>query len=105
MSPSVSVSAISQRLVIHGHQFTLDLPERTKRLEFISADESEEHTIWEHSSLSVRPNKPSKGEVSSATKGWTFRIRHVTFDDQGSYTLYNNFGATISSYIVKVKSE
>ncbi|XP_042573045.1 uncharacterized protein wu:fc21g02 isoform X2 [Cyprinus carpio] len=101
---AVSVSAISQRLVIHGHQLTLDLPERTKRLEFVSADESEEFTIWEHKSFSFRPDKPSKGEVSSTSKGWTFRIRHVTFDDQGSYTLYNHFGSTISSYIVKVKT-
>ncbi|XP_058639066.1 uncharacterized protein LOC131544692 isoform X2 [Onychostoma macrolepis] len=102
---AVSVSAISQRLVIHGHQFTLDLPERTKRLEFVSADEHEELTIWErqHKSFSFRLSKPSKGEVSNTTKGWTFRIRHVTFDDQGNYTLYN-FDLTISSYIVKVQT-
>lgn len=99
------VSAISQRLIIHGNQLTLDLPERTKRLEFVSADESEAHTIWEHKTFSFLPSKPSKGEVSSSNKDWKFRIRHVTFDDEGSYTLYNYFDSTISSYIVKVKSE
>ncbi len=101
----MSVSAISEKLVIHGQQLTLDLPDRTKRLEFISADESEKNIIWEYQKSSSGPSKPRKGEVSSASKGWTFRIRHVTFDDQGSYTLYNYFGSTINSYIVIVKRE
>ncbi|XP_043094882.1 uncharacterized protein wu:fc21g02 [Puntigrus tetrazona] len=101
---AVSVSAASQKLVIHGRQLSLDLPERTKRLVFVSADESEEMTIWEHKTTSLWANKPSKGDVSSASEGWTFRISYVTFDDQGIYTLYNHFGSVISSYIVKVKS-
>ncbi len=65
----MSVSAISEKLVIHGQQLTLDLPDRTKRLEFISADESEKNIIWEDKILSFRPSKPSKGEVSSASNG------------------------------------
>ncbi|XP_016323654.1 uncharacterized protein LOC107674241 isoform X1 [Sinocyclocheilus anshuiensis] len=101
---AVSVSAIPQRLVFHGHQLTLDLPERTQRLEFVSADESEQFTIWDHKTISFRPSNPSKGHVSSVGKGWTFRIQRVTFDDEGSYTLLNHFGSTISSYIVKVKT-
>uniref|UniRef100_A0A672QN50 Uncharacterized LOC107556792 n=1 Tax=Sinocyclocheilus grahami TaxID=75366 RepID=A0A672QN50_SINGR len=101
---AVSVSAISQRLVFHGQQLTLDLPERTQRLEFVSADESEQFTIWDHKTISVRPSNPSKGHVSSVGKGWTFRIQRVTFDDEGSYILLNHFGSTISSHIVKVKT-
>ncbi|XP_042615215.1 uncharacterized protein LOC109065249 isoform X1 [Cyprinus carpio] len=99
---AVSVSAISQRLVYHGHLLTLDLPERTQRLEFVNANESERLTIWEHTN-SFRPSNPNKGYVSSVGKGWTFRIQRVTFDDEGSYTLFNHFGSAISSYIVKVK--
>ncbi|KAK2909073.1 hypothetical protein Q8A67_004910 [Cirrhinus molitorella] len=99
-----SVSAISQRTVIHGHQLSLELPERTKKLNFASADESEEYTVWEHNSYGLQPGKASKGVVSSASKGWTFRIRQVTFDDEGTYTLYNHFGSTITTYIVKVKT-
>ncbi|KAL0203350.1 hypothetical protein M9458_001368, partial [Cirrhinus mrigala] len=90
-------------LVIHGHQLSLDLPERTKKLEFVSADESEKYTVWEYRALSFVPGKASKGVVSSASEGWTFRIRYVTFDDEGTYTLYNHFGSAIASYIVKVK--
>uniref|UniRef100_A0A8C2JX50 Wu:fc21g02 n=1 Tax=Cyprinus carpio TaxID=7962 RepID=A0A8C2JX50_CYPCA len=99
---AVSASAISQRLVYHGHLLTLDLPERTQKLEFVNANESERLTIWEHTN-SFRPSNPNKGYVSSVGKGWTFRIQRVTFDDEGSYTLFNHFGSAISSYIVKVK--
>ncbi|RXN20023.1 proline-rich receptor kinase [Labeo rohita] len=101
---AVSVSAISQRLVIHGHQLSLDLPERTKKLEFASGDESEHYTVWEHKTISLLPGKASKGVVSSASEGWTYRIRYVTFDDEGTYTLYNHFGSAITTYIVKVKT-
>uniref|UniRef100_A0A8C2KSJ1 Wu:fc21g02 n=1 Tax=Cyprinus carpio TaxID=7962 RepID=A0A8C2KSJ1_CYPCA len=101
VSPSASVSAISRRIIIHGSQLTLDLPERTQRLKFVSADESDKFTIWEHKSSSLSPSKPSKGQVSSASNGWTFRIQHVTFDDQGTYTLLNQSGSTIASYILK----
>ncbi|XP_073698479.1 uncharacterized protein [Garra rufa] len=101
---AVSVSAVSQKIVTHGGQLHLELPERTKKLDFASADETEEYTVWEHKTLSVRPGKASKGEVSSASEGWTFRIRHVTFDDEGTYTVYNHFGSTITTYIVKVKT-
>uniref|UniRef100_A0A8C1PL03 Wu:fc21g02 n=1 Tax=Cyprinus carpio TaxID=7962 RepID=A0A8C1PL03_CYPCA len=89
-------------IIIHGSQLTLDLPERTQRLKFVSADESDKFTIWEHKSSSLSPSKPSKGQVSSASNGWTFRIQHVTFDDQGTYTLLNQSGSTIASYILKV---
>uniref|UniRef100_A0A9J8DB17 Uncharacterized protein n=1 Tax=Cyprinus carpio carpio TaxID=630221 RepID=A0A9J8DB17_CYPCA len=99
---AASVSAISRRIIIHGSQLTLDLPERTQRLKFVSADESDKFTIWEHKSSSLSPSKPSKGQVSSASNGWTFRIQHVTFDDQGTYTLLNQSGSTIASYILKV---
>ncbi|XP_059408556.1 uncharacterized protein LOC132142594 isoform X2 [Carassius carassius] len=98
---AVSVSALSQKLVFHGQQLTLDLPERTQRLEFVNANETERFTIWNHATNSLRP---SKGYVTSVGKDWTFRIQRVTFDDEGTYTLLNHFGATISSYIVKVKS-
>uniref|UniRef100_A0A8C2GT70 Wu:fc21g02 n=1 Tax=Cyprinus carpio TaxID=7962 RepID=A0A8C2GT70_CYPCA len=101
VSPSASVSAISRRIIIHGSQLTLDLPERTQRLKFVSADESDKFTIWEHKSSSLSPSKPSKGQVSSTRNGWTFRIQHVTFDDQGTYTLLNQSGSTIASYILK----
>lgn len=105
MSPTGPVSAISRRRIIHGSQLTLDLPERTKRLHFATADETDQFTIWEHKGISHWPSKPSKGQVTSASNGWTFRIPHVTFDDEGTYTLLNDFGATISSYTVKVDSE
>ncbi|KAK7161503.1 hypothetical protein R3I94_004249 [Phoxinus phoxinus] len=101
---AVPVSAISRRNIIHGRQLSLDLPERTKRLEFTSADEKDQFTIWEHKSLSLWPSKPSKGQVNSASQGWSFTIRHVTFDDEGTYTLVNSFGSTISSYTVKVNT-
>ncbi|CAM4482480.1 unnamed protein product [Leuciscus chuanchicus] len=101
---AVPVSAISRRDIIHGRQLFLDLPERTERLEFTSADERDHFTIWEHRSLSFGYNKPSKGQVNSASNGWSFIIRQVTFDDEGTYTLRNNFGSTISSYTVKVNT-
>ncbi|XP_067297320.1 wu:fc21g02 [Pseudorasbora parva] len=101
---AVPVSALSRRNIIHGRQLLLDLPERTTRLDFISADEKDHFTIWEHKTLSVWPSKPSKGQVNSVSQGWTFRINHVTFDDEGTYNLFNNFGAPISSYTVKVDS-
>ncbi|XP_056097297.1 uncharacterized protein wu:fc21g02 [Rhinichthys klamathensis goyatoka] len=101
---AVPVSAISRRDLIHGRQLSLDLPERTARLDFISADERDRFTIWEHRSLSLSPSKPSKGQVNSASNGWSFTIRQVTFDDEGTYTLRNTFGSTISSYTVKVNT-
>ncbi|XP_039545995.1 uncharacterized protein LOC120491999 isoform X1 [Pimephales promelas] len=99
---AVPVSAISQRDLIHGRQLLLDLPERTASLDFTSADERDKFTIWEHRGLSL--SKPSKGQVNNASNGWSFIIRHVTFDDEGTYTLRNHFGATISSYTVKVNT-
>ncbi|KAK9981238.1 hypothetical protein ABG768_000791 [Culter alburnus] len=99
---AVPVSAISRRHIIHGRQLTLDLPERTERLDFVTADETDQFTIWEHKKISLWPSKPSKGQVTSTNNGWTFRITHVTFDDEGTYTLVSHFGATISSYTVKV---
>ncbi|XP_052437738.1 uncharacterized protein LOC127974671 [Carassius gibelio] len=98
---AVSVSALPQRILFHGQQLTLDLPERTRSLEFLNANETERFTIWNQASNSVRA---SKGYVTSMGKDWTFRIQRVTFDDEGTYTLLNHFGATISSYIVKVNS-
>ncbi|XP_077102638.1 uncharacterized protein LOC143753789 [Siphateles boraxobius] len=101
---AVSVSAISLRNLIHGSQLFLDLPERTERLVFTSADEKDQYTIWEHRNLSLWPSKPRKGQVNSASHGWSFTIRHVTFDDEGTYTLRNHFGSVISSYTVKVNT-
>ncbi|XP_016095127.1 uncharacterized protein, partial [Sinocyclocheilus grahami] len=103
-SPPVSVSAISQVPVFHGQQLTLDLPERTQRLKFVSADKSAQFTIWENKTIYFLPSNPRKGHVSSVGKNWTFRIQRVTFDDEGSYILLNHSGAIIRSYIVKVKT-
>lgn len=102
----MSVSAISQYKmhVFHGNQLTLELPERTDKLEFVSADESEHYIIWSHKLLNLH-NKAKKGQVTTANDGWNFRIKQVTFDDEGTYILRNIFDSTISSYTVRVKSK
>ncbi|TRY89966.1 hypothetical protein DNTS_001688 [Danionella cerebrum] len=96
-----AIAAIPKRIT-HGHMLTLDLPERTEKLQFVSADESDQYTIWEHKALSLWPSKPSKGQVTSANDGWTFRLKQVTFEDAGTYILRNHFGSTVSSYTVTV---
>ncbi|XP_056312688.1 uncharacterized protein wu:fc21g02 [Danio aesculapii] len=102
---AVSFSAMSAypKHIVHGNQLTLELPERTDKLEFASADESEHYIIWEHRLLGWH-NKAKKGHVTSANNGWKFKIQHVTFDDEGTYILRNNFGSTITSYTVRVKT-
>ncbi|XP_056587396.1 uncharacterized protein LOC130408016 isoform X2 [Triplophysa dalaica] len=102
---SCAVSAVykSQKQINHGGYLSLDLPERTEKLEFASADEKTHVTIWER--RIIFPNKVSKGTVHSSSDGWTFQLRHITFDDEGTYTLFNSWNSVISTYIVKVETK
>lgn len=105
-SSAVTVSAVTtyQKHLSHGDYLSLDLPERTARLEFVSADEQYHETIWQSGSGSGRA---SRGVVSSVNNGYTFRINHVTFEDQGTYTLRNAFTSitnAISIYVVRVET-
>ncbi|XP_051994123.1 uncharacterized protein LOC127652111 [Xyrauchen texanus] len=101
-----SVSAVysSRWHLPHGRQLTLDLPERTETLEFTSADEQEHSVIWEKKLFTLR-NKPTKGQVLKANDGWTYIIKHVTFDDEGTYTLRNYWSSVVSSYTLKVDTK
>ncbi|XP_051557874.1 uncharacterized protein LOC127443380 [Myxocyprinus asiaticus] len=101
-----SVSAVHTSLwhLTHGHQLTLNLPERTEKLEFTSADETEHSVIWEKKLFTLL-NKATKGQVFSANDGWTYKIKHVTFDDEGTYTLRNYWSSVISSYTLKVDTK
>ncbi|XP_051560005.1 uncharacterized protein wu:fc21g02 isoform X2 [Myxocyprinus asiaticus] len=101
---SVSAVYTSRWHLTHGRQLTLDLPERTEKLEFTSADEQEHSIIWEKKAFTLW-NKPTKGQVFSANDGWTYIIKHVTFDDEGTYTLRNYWSSVVSSYTLKVDSE
>lgn len=87
----------------HGDYLSLDLPERTEKLDFTSADEKDHITIWQHR-FSVS-NKVNRGRVSSSGNGWTYQLSRVTFDDEGTYTLFNSFDKIISTYTVKVNSK
>ncbi|XP_056587587.1 uncharacterized protein LOC130408135 [Triplophysa dalaica] len=102
---SCAVSAVytSRKQINHGGYLSLDLPERTEKLEFASADEKTHVTIWER--RIIFPNKVSKGTVHSSSDGWTFQLRHITFDDEGTYTLFNSWNSVISTYIVKVETK
>lgn len=82
---------------------TLDLPERTNKLEFSSADEQLQDTLWKRGIFLT--GKASRGVVTSVNNGYTFKIYHVTFDDEGTYTLLNSFNHVISTYTVKVESK
>lgn len=106
-SSAVTVSAVTtyQKRLSHGDYLFLDLPERTARLEFVSADEQHHETIWQSG---IGSGRASRGVVSSVNNGYTFRINHVTFEDQGTYTLRNSFtGITnaISIYVVRVETK
>ncbi|XP_057188795.1 formin-J-like [Triplophysa rosa] len=102
---SCAVSAVytSRKQINHGDYLSLDLPERTDKLEFASADEETRITIWKQQIIS--PSKASKGTVYSSSDGWTFQLRHITFDDEGTYTLFNSWNTIISTYTVKVNTK
>lgn len=107
-SSAVTVSAVTtyQKRLSHGDYLSLDLPERTARLEFVSADEQHHETIWQSGTFST--GRATRVVVSSVNNGYTFRINHVTFEDQGTYTLRNAFtGITnaISIYVVRVETK
>ncbi|KAA0722128.1 hypothetical protein E1301_Tti009124 [Triplophysa tibetana] len=105
MSARNRVSAVytSRKQINHGDYLSLDLPERTEKLEFISADEETHVTIWER--RLIFPNKVSKGTVHTSSNGWTFRLSHTTFDDEGTYTMFNSWNSVISTYLVKVNTK
>ncbi|XP_055060886.2 uncharacterized protein [Misgurnus anguillicaudatus] len=105
---AVTVSAVTtyQKRISHGEYLTLDLPERTARLEFVSADEQRHETIWQSGTFST--GRASRGVVSKAGNGYTFQIYRTTFEDEGTYTLRNAFtGITnaISIYVVRVETK
>ncbi|NP_001410689.1 wu:fc21g02 isoform X2 [Danio rerio] len=102
---AVSVSAVStyRKAIDHGNQLILELPERTDKLEFASADETEHYIIWENR-LTAWYSRTKKGHVTSTNNGWTFKIQQATFDDEGTYLVRNIFGSAISSYTVKVQT-
>ncbi|XP_073670374.1 uncharacterized protein [Paramisgurnus dabryanus] len=107
-SSAVTVSAVTtyQKRLSHGDYLSLDLPERTAKLEFVSADEQQHETIWQSGTFST--GRATRGVVSSVNNGYNFRINHVTFEDQGTYTLRNSFtGITnaISIYVVRVETK
>ncbi|KAI7811320.1 hypothetical protein IRJ41_013110 [Triplophysa rosa] len=92
MFPLVSAVHATQKEVLHGNDLTLDIPDRTEKLKFISDDEKRHSTIW------VRNGKVLKGQKLRV-------VSHVTFDHAGTYTLLNAWNNEISSYTVKVKGK
>ncbi|KAA0722129.1 hypothetical protein E1301_Tti009123 [Triplophysa tibetana] len=87
---AVSAVHTTHMAVLHGEDLTLDIPDRTDALKFISADEQIHSNLWKRD-----------GKV---LKGRKLRVRqHVTFKHTGTYTLFNVWNKEISSYTVKVK--
>lgn len=100
---AVSAVYTSRKQINHGEYLSLDLPERTEKLEFTSSDEENHITIWQR--RVTLSGKASKGTVFSSSNGWTYQLSHVTFDDEGTYTLFNVWNNVISSYAVKVNTK
>uniref|UniRef100_A0A8B9KJ42 Uncharacterized protein n=1 Tax=Astyanax mexicanus TaxID=7994 RepID=A0A8B9KJ42_ASTMX len=80
--------------MLFGEQLSIKLP-TTESLEFTSVDESEKYTVWAFNLFGKR------GSIKGSKSNRRFVIRHVCFEDQGTYIRRNIF-KTID-YIAKVK--
>ncbi|XP_056591781.1 uncharacterized protein LOC130411304 [Triplophysa dalaica] len=80
----------TQKEIFHGNDLTLDMPDRTEAVKFISADGEVHRNIWK------RDGKVFIGRKLHVTS-------HVTFSNAGTFTLLNKWNNEISRYTVKVK--
>lgn len=91
---NVPLSAVqaAQKEVLHGDDLILDIPDRTQKLMFISADKTRRDIVWQRDGKTL---KKQKLHVMS----------QVTFDHAGIYILLNALNSVISNYTVKVKGK
>ncbi|XP_026790886.1 uncharacterized protein LOC113539365 [Pangasianodon hypophthalmus] len=82
--------------LMYGQQLSIRLPTGAENLEYVSADESQKNVLWSRFSITKR------GIVIGRDDNRKFEILSVTFEDQGTYTVYNFWNKKISIHLLKV---
>ncbi|XP_053535825.1 uncharacterized protein LOC108262792 [Ictalurus punctatus] len=85
--------------LMFGDQLSIWLPVEAQTLEFISATTSQKNVLWSRSSITKR------GIITGRDSTRKFVILSVTFDDQGTYTLFNFWNTKISIHLLKVSAK
>lgn len=81
---------------MYGQQLSIRLPTEAHKLEFMSVDGSETEVLWSRFSIT------KKGIVLGSNSNKEFVLRSVTFEDQGTYTLFNLWSQKLSIHLLKV---
>ncbi|KAG7333805.1 hypothetical protein KOW79_002212 [Hemibagrus wyckioides] len=82
--------------LMYGQQLSIRLPAEAYKLEFMSVDRSETEVLWTRFSIT------KKGIVLGSNSNKEFVLRSVTFEDQGTYTLFNHWNQKLSIHLLKV---